>query len=103
MTVYILAQLRFKEIAAYRRYQAAFPAVFAKFNGRVLVADEAPVALEGELNRDKIVLLEFPDADEARRFSDSSEYREIAPDRRRGADAVFTLLKGFEPRKPPPT
>src|SRR5215469_2106636 len=100
MSAYILAQLRFKDIAAYRRYQAAFPAVFARFKGRVLVADEAPVALEGEVKHDKVVLLEFPDADEARRFSESPEYQAIAPDRRRGADAVFTLLKGFAPGKP---
>ncbi|HEX4159899.1 MAG TPA: DUF1330 domain-containing protein [Rhizomicrobium sp.] len=99
MAAYILVQERFRDLATYRRYQAAFPAVFAKFNGRVLIADGAPVPLEGELNQDKIVLLEFPDADEARRFVDSSEYREIASDRRLGADAVFTLLKGFEPQR----
>jgi uncharacterized protein (DUF1330 family) len=48
------------------------------------------------LNQDKVVLLEFPDADEARRFATSAEYAEIVPDRIRGADAVITLLKGFE-------
>jgi len=94
MAAYILAQLRFKDIAAYRRYQAAFRAVFAGFDGRVLVADEAPEPLEGELSQDKVVLLEFPDADEARRFMNAPEYREIAADRIRGADSVFTLLKG---------
>jgi uncharacterized protein (DUF1330 family) len=103
MTAYILVQERFKDMGAYRRYQAAFPAVFAKFKGRVLVADEAPVALEGEMNHDKIILLEFPDAVEARRFAESPEYREITPERRLGADAVFTLLKGFEPRRADPT
>jgi uncharacterized protein (DUF1330 family) len=94
MTAYILAQLRFKDVAAYRRYQAAFGDVFARFNGRVLVADEAPEPLEGELNHDKVVLLEFPDAAEARRFISAPEYVEIAADRIRGADSVFTLLKG---------
>ena len=103
MTAYILAQLRFKDLAAYRRYQAAFPAVFARFNGRVLVADEAPTPLEGELNQDKVVVLEFPDAEEARRFADDPEYREIARDRIRGADSIFTLLKGLEPGKPSPS
>jgi uncharacterized protein (DUF1330 family) len=97
MTAYVLAQLRFKDIAAYQRYRAAFRAVFAKFKGRVLVADEAPEPLEGELNWDKVVLLEFPDADEARRFANSPEYAEIVPDRIRGADSVFTLLKGVQP------
>jgi len=94
MAAYILAQLRFKDVAAYRRYLAAFPAVFARFDGRVLIADEAPEPLEGDLNQDKVVLLEFPDAEEARRFTNDPEYRAVAADRVQGADTVVTLLKG---------
>jgi hypothetical protein len=42
MSVYIVAQLRFTDRAAYDRYQARFPAVFAKSRGRLLGADETP-------------------------------------------------------------
>ena len=96
MTVYTVAQLKFTDLDAYRRYQRAFPAVFAKFNAKVLVADEAPIVLEGEWAREKIVILAFPDEAEARRFSNSPEYRAIAKDRKAGAEAVVLLVKGFE-------
>lgn len=98
MTVYSIAQLKFTDIEACRRYQAAFPAVFAKFNAQVLVADEAPLVLEGDWPRDKIVILAFPDETEARRFGASAEYQAIAKDRKAGADAVVIMAKGFEPK-----
>ena len=98
MTVYTVAQLKFTDIDAYRRYQKAFPAVFAKFNAKVLAADESPRVLEGEWPRDKVVILAFPDEAEAQRFGQSPEYREIAKDRIAGADAVVLLVKGFEPK-----
>jgi len=98
MTVYTIAQLKFTNIDAYRRYQKAFPAVFAKFNAKVLVADEAPRVIEGEWPRDKVVILAFPDEAEAMRFGNSPEYLEIAKDRKAGADAVVLVVKGFEPK-----
>lgn len=79
----------------YRRYQAAFPAVFARYGGEVLVADERPQVLEGDWRGDKVVLLKFADAEAARRFSDSDDYRAISEDRRAGADAVALLLAGL--------
>ena len=96
MTAYIVAQLKFKDLDAYRRYQQAFPAVFAKFDGRLLAADEAPRVLEGEWSGDKIVILAFPDEAEARRFQDDPEYQAIASDRKAGADAIVVLLSGVK-------
>lgn len=98
MTVYSIAQLKFTDVDAYRRYQRAFPAVFAKFNAKVIVADESPTVLEGDWPRDKIVILAFPDEAEARRFGASPDYQAIAKDRKAGADAVVIMAKGFEPK-----
>jgi uncharacterized protein (DUF1330 family) len=98
MNAYILAQLRFKDLSAYQRYRTAFPAVFAQFNGRVLVADDTPRSLSGVLGWDKVVVMEFPDEHEALRFIHSPQYREISVDFELGAEATFTLLKGIKPR-----
>lgn len=97
MPVYSIAQLKFTDIEAYRRYQKAFPAVFSKFNAKLLVADESPRVLEGDWPLDKIVILEFPDEAEAVRFGSSPEYQAIAKDRKAGADAVVVMAKGFAP------
>lgn len=96
MSVYIIAQLKFTERTRYDRYQSRFMGVFTKFKGRLLVADERPVVLEGEWPRDKVVIMEFPDAEAAREFQESPEYREIAVDRNAGADAVVLTVRGVK-------
>lgn len=95
MPAYILAQLKFTERKTYDRYQSNFYSVFKQFQGKVLIAQEKPEILEGEWSRDKVVLLEFPTMEEAKRFNDSVEYGEIARDRRLGADGIVLLLKGL--------
>jgi len=61
MTVYVIVQLKMKDRAAYDRYQARFFDVFRKFSGRLLSADDNPTILEGAWDRDRLVLMSFPD------------------------------------------
>ena len=82
--------------AAYDRYQARFFDVL-KFQGRLLSADENPAVLEGSWNRDKLVLMSFPDETAFRAWADSPEYLEISKDRKAGADGIVLLAKGFAP------
>jgi uncharacterized protein (DUF1330 family) len=98
MTVYVIVQLEMTDRAAYDRYQARFFDVFRKFSGRLLSADEQPVVLEGVWDRDKLVLMSFPDEAAYRAWADSPEYLEISKDRKAGARAVVLLAKGFAPR-----
>jgi uncharacterized protein (DUF1330 family) len=95
MTVYIIAQLKFTRRELYNRYQSRFADVFRKFRGKLLVADEHPVVVEGSWERDKVVIMEFPDEAAAQEFQTSPEYQEIAVDRKAGADAVVLTVRGF--------
>jgi uncharacterized protein (DUF1330 family) len=96
VSIYIIAQLKFTERERYDRYQSRFSGVFRNFKGKLLVADEQPVVLEGEWPRDKVVIMEFPDAEAAREFQDSPEYQAIAIDRKAGADAVVLTVRGLK-------
>ena len=95
MTVYVIAQLSFTDRAAYRRYQERFMAVMNRYRGRLLVADEKPLVLEGAWDRDKLVLMSFPDEAAYREWADSPAYREISKDRKAGAEAVVLLVKAI--------
>jgi uncharacterized protein (DUF1330 family) len=97
MTVYVIAQLSFKQRERYDRYQARFGDVFRQFDGRLLAADEHPQVLEGTWPHDKLVMMSFPDEAAARRFLQSPEYRAIAEDRKAGADGVVVLVAGSAP------
>ena len=95
MTVYVIAQLKMTDRATYDRYQARFFDVFKKFQGRLLSADEEPAVVEGAWDRDKLVLMSFPDEAAFRAWADSPEYLEIAKDRKAGADGIVLLTRGF--------
>lgn len=97
MTVYVIVQLKMTDRAAYDRYQARFSDVFRKFSGQLLSADEHPAVIEGTWDRDKLVLMSFPDETAFRAWADSPAYREIAKDRKAGAEAIVLLANGFSP------
>jgi uncharacterized protein (DUF1330 family) len=95
MTVYVVAQLKFNDRAAYNRYAGNFMSVMKNFKGRLLVSDEAPQVLEGTWDREKVVLLSFPDEAAYREWASSPAYQEISKDRRAGADTLSLLVKGI--------
>jgi uncharacterized protein (DUF1330 family) len=95
VTVYAIAQLRFTDRAAYDRYQMRFMDVFRRYRGTLLAADEHPRVVEGNWDREKVVLMSFPDQDEFRSWSESTEYQEISKDRDAGADTVVLLVQGL--------
>lgn len=96
MTVYAIAQLKFTDRASYDRYQAKFMEVFRRHPGTLLAADEAPQVVEGEWDREKVVLMSFPDEDAFHGWAQSPEYQDISKDRRAGADTVVLLAKGLQ-------
>jgi uncharacterized protein (DUF1330 family) len=95
VTVYAIAQLRFIDRAAYDRYQIRFMGVFRRYQGTLLAADESPQLIEGKWDRDKVVLMSFPDEAAFRLWSESPDYQEISKDRWAGADTVVLLAKGL--------
>jgi uncharacterized protein (DUF1330 family) len=95
VTVYAIAQLKFTDRAAYDRYQAQFMDVFRHYAGTLLAADEAPQVIEGTWDREKVVLMAFPDEATFREWAESPEYRRISEDRHAGADTVVLLVKAL--------
>jgi len=95
MPVYAIAQLTITDRAAYRRYQDRFMDVFKRFQGRLLAADESPKVVEGAWDREKVVLLSFPDETAFWEWAESPDYQEIVKDRWAGSSAVVLLVQGL--------
>ena len=92
----MIVQLKMFDRSAYDRYQARCSTSSGKFSGRLLSADEHPAVLEGSWDRDKLVLMSFPDEAAFRAWSDSPEYQEISKDRQAGAQAVVLLARALD-------
>ena len=95
MTVYVVAQITITDRTAYNRYQSRFMEVFDRFNGTLLAADEGPQVLEGKWDRQKIIMMSFPDEASYRAWADSPAYQDISKDRLAGSNGVVLLIKGF--------
>ena len=95
MSIYVIAQISITDRDLYNKYQARFLDVFKKFKGKLLAADENPQTVEGVWERDKVILIEFPDEDAFRDWAFSDEYLEIAKDRHAGSNGTVLLVKSF--------
>ena len=95
MTVYAIAALKFTDRDAYNRYQAAFMEVFRRYSGTLLAADETPQVIEGDWDREKVVLMSFPNEEAFREWAESPDYQRISEDRRAGADTVVVLVQAI--------
>lgn len=95
MTVYMIAQISITDPDLYRRYQARFMEVLARYRGQLLAYDRDPAVEEGDWGHERVVLMSFPDAPAFREWADSPEYQEIAVDRKAGSTGVVLLVKGL--------
>lgn len=95
MTVYAIVQLKIRDRPTYDRYLSRFMAVFEKFNGKVLAADDAPKVLEGTWDANRVVLMSFPDKKSFFAWAGSPAYREIAKDRIAAAETTVLLAEGL--------
>jgi uncharacterized protein (DUF1330 family) len=99
MSVYIVNNMTIHDRAAYDAYLREFMAVFRQFNGEVLAAQEAPVAIEGQWPFDRTVLLRFPSRADAQAWSGSPQYQAIAKHRIAGTRSNVVMLDSVAPHR----
>ena len=75
MPAYIIANVSVKDPATFEEYRKRVPATIAKHGGRYIVRGGKTERLEGEWMPSRLVVLEFPSLDQARRWYDSEDYR----------------------------
>lgn len=96
MAAYLIADVEVNDPEEYAEYRRRFDPILESFGGRILVAGGQVEALEGEWLPRRLVVLEFPSTEHARRWHASPEYAEILPIRLQNATTHFvTLVEGW--------
>jgi uncharacterized protein (DUF1330 family) len=90
---YVVGEMTVKDMAGYRAYVDAAAPIIGRYGGTFLVRGGQTVAVEGTPPA-RIVIIEFASLDAAKKFENSSEYRAIAPLRRKAADSRLFLAEG---------
>ena len=76
------------------KYRSLVHGVLDKYEGKIVVSSENVEVLEGEWPYTKTVVIRFPSMEHAKRWYESSEYREILPHRLRAASTDLILVDG---------
>jgi uncharacterized protein (DUF1330 family) len=95
MPAYLIVDVEVTDPEQYENYKAVAPAAIAKYGGRYLVRGGAHTTLEGSWRPHRVVLLEFPDVEAAKRFYDSPEYREARALRANAAKGNIVVVEGL--------
>ena len=90
---YWIARVDVKNEEGYKPYAAANPAIFKKYGGRFLVRGGKFDVAEGS-TRARNVVIEFPDADTARRWYHSDEYQQALKIRQANSAGRLILVEG---------
>jgi uncharacterized protein (DUF1330 family) len=75
MPAYLIADVTPTDQATMDEYRKQVPATVAKYGGRFLVRGGAHQVVEGEWKPNRLVVIEFPTLEQARRWYDSEEYK----------------------------
>lgn len=96
MPAYLIADVEIGDTDAYAAYRSRFDTILDRYGGRILVNGGRSEPIEGDWRPRRLVVLEFPSVDHAKRWYASPEYREILPIRLRHATTHYlTLVEGW--------
>jgi uncharacterized protein (DUF1330 family) len=91
---YIIAEIQVTDPTAYDGYRPLAAASVARFGGRFAVRGGKIDLLEGGPEPERIVVIEFPDADAARRWYRSEEYQKALKIRQSASRGRVFLVEG---------
>ena len=94
MAVYFIADIQVTDPIAYDQYRPLAAASIARHGGRFVVRGGKVDLLEGEPQPERIVVIEFPDAETARRWYRSEEYQAALKIRQAASRGRVFLVEG---------
>ena len=94
MPAYVIVETDIHDPEQYERYKEASPAAVAAGGGRFVVRGGELAVLEGDWSPSRLVVLEFPDLDAAKRWYDSEVYQDAKKLRDGAASLRMVAVQG---------
>jgi uncharacterized protein (DUF1330 family) len=96
MPAYIVIEANIHDPEQYERYKAASPDAVHSGGGRFVVRGGELAVLEGDWEPARLVILEFPDLEAAKRWYVSPEYEEVKRLREGAATLRMVAVQGLD-------
>ncbi len=97
MPAYVIVDVTVTDPVLMDEYRTQVPATLAKYGGRFVVRGGAHQTIEGSWTPNRLVVLEFPSMEQAKRWYDSEEYRAPKALRLRAGHANLVMVEGVQP------
>lgn len=94
VAAYIIADIHITDPAAYEDYKRQTPASIAQYGGRFVVRGGHAENLEGDWRPERIVVLEFPSVEQAKKWWACAEYAPVKAIRQRAATSRLIVVQG---------
>jgi uncharacterized protein (DUF1330 family) len=96
MPTYVVGDIHITDPAAFQTHVPRALATIARFGGRVIAGGGRIDLLEGGPMPERIFIIEFPNADAARRWYRSDEYQAVLKIRLSASHGRVLLIEGSE-------
>jgi uncharacterized protein (DUF1330 family) len=94
MAGYVIAEVDVHDAALFEEYRKLVPATIDKYGGKYLVRGGATDSKEGGWAPKRLVVLEFPSAERARKWYHSPEYAPVLAMRLKAANSKMVIVEG---------
>ena len=94
MAAYVIAEVNVTDPKLYDEYRKLVPGTVEKYGGRFAVRGGKVESKEGGWNPARIVVLEFPTMEQARKWYHSPEYAPVLAMRGKAASSKLILVEG---------
>lgn len=95
MSAYVVVSVDVHDPVKYDAYRRMVPATIEQYGGRFLVRGAELHEMEGQWPRPRLVIVEFPDVDTAKRWWASPEYAPAKALRQAHSTADLVIVEGF--------
>jgi uncharacterized protein (DUF1330 family) len=94
MAAYFIVELEVTDSGAFEEYRKQVPATIEKYGGRYVVRGGKSETLEGDWHPKRVVVLEFPSVEQAKRWYGSPEYKPLLALRLKSSRGKLILVEG---------
>ncbi|MFN3742011.1 MAG: DUF1330 domain-containing protein [Anaerolineales bacterium] len=94
MPAYVVVDIEITDAEGYKEYVKIAPATVARYGGRYLARGGHPEVLEGVWQPKRLVILEFPNMEQAKAWLNSPEYAPARALRHRYARSNMVVIEG---------
>lgn len=96
MAAYMIFDFEIRDRDAMREYSEKVPEIVRKFGGKYLARGGKIEAMEGDWRPSRIVVIEFPSLEQAKRYHDSDEYAPFKKVRLNAGPSRAILVEGVQ-------